>query len=904
MCKSIPLPMVLVVLLLVPARAAFAQEPDEAVLRSALNTLVDDDRKKCAKALAVLANSTNEKVRKRVADFGATTDHRQLTIQVGDILATHDPETVKDQFTRLLAKYKKRSDYLSRVAMMAERIPGDPGIELLVGLLKHPNDIVAATAARALGARKAESARGRLESLAKSNRHAVAAAAAYGLAALPYDQGTVDLLLARAQSNSKDRVGDSCALALTQIEGAEKLGDKALDGLAKKSQSNAFHAIAKLAIWLAKDPDPEKVLMLMGAKSERLREVGCDIAGLTKVEDPAVQKALLVLGRRERKWRVRVAAWLALSRTGIEHVVGDVRKTIPAKGEHSYWAIQVAGRNPHEELVDPLRQAALDTKDPVKRDLAQRALRYQPQMEQTRQHFIDQAKKNRGNPKGAAALLAIGNLKDKDAFHALVGMLRTEDAKSVKLQIVKGLEKLTGHFYPPEVDVWMQWYDTVGGEVVYEPEPIDRKKNRERIKDIKKLGISPKTEAAVEAGLLWFSRHQDASGGWNGSTFHEHCPRGDCGDQGGQRERPLAYTALALLAYQGAGYTHEEGPYRDVMRRGFEYLLAEMDYDGSHYENNWTFSYEAALVCQALCDGYALTGDPWIGVGAQRMIDYVTKIQHPGETWRYQVRDRSTDTSVMSWILMACVSGQHAGLHVPDQIYVCCSWWLDRSTEPLPNDETFEIFNPDHFKEETYGVDISRDKYGRKRKYKMKMWYIPPQLYTPAMPAIGILSRIWMGWTRAHPACIGYANQLSESIPGYGTGLEKEVGFYPYTWYYGSLAMYQMGGRYWSDWRKICVNDIINHQEQKGHLRGSWKMPREQYFSGLTGGPMYCTAMCILTLETFYRYQPYLTRAKIRGSKEPEKPPDDQPDDPKEPQEPGGESQPPGGKGGGGGGDK
>jgi hypothetical protein len=107
--------------------------------------------------------------------------------------------------------------------------------------------------------------------------------------------------------------------------------------------------------------------------------------------------------------------------------------------------------------------------------------------------------------------------------------------------------------------------------------------------------------------------------------------------------------------------------------------------------------------------------------------------------------------------------------------------------------------------------------------------------------------------------------------------------------------MYQMGGRYWTEWRRICINDIMNNQEAKGHLRGSWKMPREQYFSGLTGGPMYCTAMCILTLETFYRFQPYLARAPLRGSKQPEKPPDDPPEDPK-PDQPGGGEKPGGGK--------
>ena len=140
------------------------------------------------------------------------------------------------------------------------------------------------------------------------------------------------------------------------------------------------------------------------------------------------------------------------------------------------------------------------------------------------------------------------------------------------------------------------------------------------------------------------------------------------------------------------------------------------------------------------------------------------------------------------------------------------------------------------------------------------------------MPAINILSRIWLGRTRSHPQIIGNANQVVETVPGYGSGLEKDYAFYPYTWYYGSLAMYQMGGRYWAKWRRTCIKGILDNQHTEGHRTGSWSMPKEQFFGGLTGGRIYCTAMCILTLESFYRYQPYLARHSTRGAKEDDRP--------------------------------
>ena len=42
-------------------------------------------------------------------------------------------------------------------------------------------------------------------------------------------------------------------------------------------------------------------------------------------------------------------------------------------------------------------------------------------------------------------------------------------------------------------------------------------------------------------------------------------------------------------------------------------------------------------------------------------------------------------------------------------------------------------------------------------------------------------------------------------------------------------------------------------------------MSQSQFFGGLTGGRIYCTVMCILALESFYQYQPYLARHDVRS---------------------------------------
>ena len=72
-----------------------------------------------------------------------------------------------------------------------------------------------------------------------------------------------------------------------------------------------------------------------------------------------------------------------------------------------------------------------------------------------------------------------------------------------------------------------------------------------------------------------------------------------------------------------------------------------------------------------------------------------------------------------------------------------------------------------------------------------------------------------------------------------------------YYWYYGTLAMFQMGGTHWRAWNKSMKSALVNHQRGSGDEKGSWD-PIGAW--GFAGGRVYSTAINVLSLEIYYRY--------------------------------------------------
>jgi hypothetical protein len=72
-----------------------------------------------------------------------------------------------------------------------------------------------------------------------------------------------------------------------------------------------------------------------------------------------------------------------------------------------------------------------------------------------------------------------------------------------------------------------------------------------------------------------------------------------------------------------------------------------------------------------------------------------------------------------------------------------------------------------------------------------------------------------------------------------------------YYWYYGTLAMFQMGGQEWNQWNAKMVDAIVKTQRTDGNFAGSWDNVDAW---GDDGGRVYATAVMTMCLQVYYRY--------------------------------------------------
>lgn len=124
--------------------------------------------------------------------------------------------------------------------------------------------------------------------------------------------------------------------------------------------------------------------------------------------------------------------------------------------------------------------------------------------------------------------------------------------------------------------------------------------------------------------------------------------------------------------------------------------------------------------------------------------------------------------------------------------------------------------------------------------------YTPVSDATPSMTAVAMHCLQCMGWKRNTRALVGGANFLLQNLPDRNAGRLK--GFY--YWYYGTLAMSRMNGKWWDTWRASLHGELIplqHHTPKTPELDGSWDPDGT---AGEAGGRACVTALGCLTLET------------------------------------------------------
>jgi hypothetical protein len=339
-------------------------------------------------------------------------------------------------------------------------------------------------------------------------------------------------------------------------------------------------------------------------------------------------------------------------------------------------------------------------------------------------------------------------------------------------------------------------------------------------------GGSEKTEAAVLAGLGWLLRRQDSDGMWSltGRYRRDARSRAASYSGGGQEENKCAATAMAMLAFQGYGQTHQGGPheeFREAVERALRALLRQQHADGSFTRHvrrdddvlgDHQLMYTQALFAFALCELYAMTKDPSLHEPAQRAVDYLVEHQDQRGGWRYRPGSGS-DLSVTGWVMMALQSARMGGLTVP--------------------------------RETLYAIERFLDETGREEGSRYA--YMPRRRWSLAMTAEGLLCRQYLGWQPDHESLLDGAELLLDNPIDYE---EQDV----YYWYYATQVLHNMEGRMWKDWNAELSTLLPAQQVKDGDERGSWNASRDAW--GTAGGRLYATCLSLYMLEIYYRHLP------------------------------------------------
>ena len=331
-------------------------------------------------------------------------------------------------------------------------------------------------------------------------------------------------------------------------------------------------------------------------------------------------------------------------------------------------------------------------------------------------------------------------------------------------------------------------------------------------------GATPESEAAVERGLNWLVAHQFNNGSWHFDfTQDGGACNGYCRNPGTNGSSTGA-TAMALLAFYGAGYTHRAGPHQEPLNRGLYYLVRRMlqtEHGGDLQEGTM---YAQGLSTIALCEAYAMSGDEDLRPYAEQAIRFILYAQDKkGGGWRYSPGEPG-DTTMHGWQLMALKSASLAGLSVPSPAWHRAGDFLD---------------------------SVQADggaAYG----------YRTPQRL-PTTSAVGLLCRMYMGWDKREALARGVSN-LERAGPS------KTNIYYDY---YATQVMHHYGGSPWKRWNAKMRDYLIATQAAVGHEAGSWHFEDQH---GDVGGRLYTTAMAVMTLEVYYRYMPLYGERAVNES--------------------------------------
>ena len=331
-------------------------------------------------------------------------------------------------------------------------------------------------------------------------------------------------------------------------------------------------------------------------------------------------------------------------------------------------------------------------------------------------------------------------------------------------------------------------------------------------------------DASVERALKWLADGQNKDGSFE--TYRSGQP---------------AVTSLCLMAFMAQGHNVGNGKYGDVLQRAVDYIATKQQRNGIIARSRSpgppisrrvpitvgvAIAYNHALSALALAEVYG-QGDEKQTKDLQPIIERAIAATLTMQSWqertpqqggwRYLTRTPTyhSDLSVTGWQLMFLRSARTGGFDVPAES-------IEKALRYIES-----CFDKKHG---TFSYLAGSD-----------------QHFTRGMAGAGILALAHAGKHDAPMATRAGDWILKNNFDVYnGTDRWHPLQDHADRYHYGLLtccqAMYQLGGRYWTEFYPSTVKSILANQLPDG----SW--PAESILSDAKYGTRYTTALCVLSL--------------------------------------------------------
>lgn len=333
-------------------------------------------------------------------------------------------------------------------------------------------------------------------------------------------------------------------------------------------------------------------------------------------------------------------------------------------------------------------------------------------------------------------------------------------------------------------------------------------------RNLRAQGGGRRTESAVLMGLAWLKRSQNPDGLWSsdGDPARTGTAMRPAADPPPNQD--VACSALALLAFLGAGHCHRHGRFKETVKRGLRTLAWYQDREGRFCretpDGRWLVDH--AVATTALAEAYGMSnGSPLLADAAQKGVNLLMERRNADGGWGSVGVNGAIDGFATAWAVLALKAAEEAGLDVPEHVLAEVAAWVRNSAVA--------------------------GKVGTANR---------PKAFLSALALASVLRG--EGLIPENESFVdAAANALAAHPPRWRSGGGCADTEY---WFFGTTAQFLVAGDRWKAWNESLKDALIPNQNREAGLNGSWDPAGPP---GFHRSRVYATALACLTLEVYYR---------------------------------------------------